>query len=146
MQCVFAKIAAHVIFCVVAQRMQQALCCVQRVHAACWQMHALQYILTLYACSALACIVHICCTANRHTNLCSLVIIYATCCTTALRNTERAKSALQARAAAAVLASATQDNTLAFAVTGAVCYAASVVADKLIQLFHCYEFNHQDNE
>jgi hypothetical protein len=72
---------------------------------------------------------------------------YAAHFTTALRNTERVKSALQACVAAAVLASATQGHdTLAFAGTGAVCYAASVVADKLIELFHRYEFNHQDNE
>jgi hypothetical protein len=68
-------------------------------------------------------------------------------CVTALRNTERAKSVLQACAAAAVLASATQEhNTVALAITGILCCAASIVADKLIELFHRYEFNHQDNE
>jgi hypothetical protein len=73
--------------------------------------------------------------------------MFATHCKTALRNTERVKSVLQACAAAAVLASATQGHdTLAFAIIGAVCYAASVAADELIQLFHRYEFNHQDNE
>jgi hypothetical protein len=66
---------------------------------------------------------------------------------TALRNTKRAKSVLQACTAAAVLASATQEhNTVALAITGILCCAVSVVADKLIQLFHRYEFNHQDNE
>eukprot|EP00953_Heterococcus_sp_UTEX-ZZ885_P019893 11109-Heterococcus_DN1.PRE.1 len=73
--------------------------------------------------------------------------MFATHRTTALRNTERAKSVLQACAAAVILASATQGHhTAAYIFTGVLCYAASVVADKLIQLFHRYEFNHQDNE
>jgi hypothetical protein len=66
---------------------------------------------------------------------------------TALRNTERAKSVLQACVAGAILASATQGHdTLAYVFTGVLCFAASVVSDKLIQLFYRYEFNHQDNE
>jgi hypothetical protein len=46
-----------------------------------------------------------------------------------------------------MVASATQGHhTLAYVFTGVLCYVASVVAGKLIELFHRYEFNHQDNE
>jgi hypothetical protein len=70
--------------------------------------------------------------------------------TTALRNTERVKSVFQVfTVTAALLATNSlshQVYPVAYAGIAVGCCAVSVAADKLIKLFHTYEFNHQDNE